>query len=854
MLLLAGWDWAPYTNTQEHDTGVFTKGIWKTVYIVTTSSVALTHIVPHVFYTGPFPTQPLAEHQHGDFNVTVRTHMWSPSGSSGTVKVSSAWGASLEKKINVPKGESSVSMTVVASAKDIMLWWPVRMGGQPLYDVTVSFIPDGSDDIDISASRRVGFRTFALVTGNDTDPNYVQKNRDADGNDNLGMLFRVNGAVVWSRGGNMIPMEVLEGRQSADAYRQLVNSSVDGGMNTLRVWGGGIFLPDVWYDACDEAGVLVYHDMQYAQQGHSPHNDTSEADELRHQIRRLSHHPSIALYDGCNECHVIIGTPTGIYATFVMTIVAEEDQSRVVWPSCPSNGWTNGVNRLTSLPNGSPLGLLPAFASHHHTQQPAVVMQRQRSVATEAAQCTLQPNTDYDQGTIWTHPTASSVGDCCDKCSSNSTCDVAVFNQGVCWFKKFDHPKPVYASGRTAVWPAGHGPIPPPPPPAPPSPGKMETHGPYQHGTGFPSVNGGATLDPFSPNIPITLAPTLTGPQYANVFASEFGCVTMSSFESMSPTLAPEHWGIHGGALPDTCKGGFQSKCEGNNRMAQRNYPCDSIIVAYFGAAQDLNATGEKAFKRQLYQCMLGQALEMKSNIETRRGTNEFGTIIWQLGEVWPTGGWGSLEYGSKGLSGQVIGGRWKPLHYMLKSSIYQDVMATCAGDGTCYIKNDGITPFDGTLTINTVSFDTGTVSGILSKSVSLAAGAGTSEYFSVDLSKVDPTNEILVLSCATDNATVSKNVLALTTPEKMKPSQAEVKVTVAETVNADGTGDISITTDKVALYVMLSTVAQGRFSDNAMLVQPTREPHQVQFIPFKGFDLAQLKATLRVEHLAEYL
>ena len=63
---------------------------------------------------------------------------------------------------------------------------------------------------------------------------------------------------------------------SADAHTFLVKSAVDGGMNTLRVWGGGMFLPDAWYDACDEFGIMVYHDMQYAQQGHSPQNNPNQ--------------------------------------------------------------------------------------------------------------------------------------------------------------------------------------------------------------------------------------------------------------------------------------------------------------------------------------------------------------------------------------------------------------------------------------------------------------------------------------------------------------------------------------------------------------------------------------------------
>jgi hypothetical protein len=109
----------------------------------------------------------------------------------------------------------------------------------------------------------------------------------------------------------------------ADAHRTMVQSAVDANFNTLRVWGGGMFMPDAWYDACDELGVMVYHDMQYAQSGHSPKNTTSQDAELRHQVRRLSHHPSIVMYDGCNECRVVMDTPTAIYATFVMTTVAQ---------------------------------------------------------------------------------------------------------------------------------------------------------------------------------------------------------------------------------------------------------------------------------------------------------------------------------------------------------------------------------------------------------------------------------------------------------------------------------------------------------------------------------------------------
>lgn len=82
------------------------------------------------------------------------------------------------------------------------------MGEQPLYNVSAVIIPASGPSF--GANRRIGFRFFALVTGNDTDPNYVQRSIGADGTDTQGMYFRINGALFLSRGANMIPMEEME--------------------------------------------------------------------------------------------------------------------------------------------------------------------------------------------------------------------------------------------------------------------------------------------------------------------------------------------------------------------------------------------------------------------------------------------------------------------------------------------------------------------------------------------------------------------------------------------------------------------------------------------------------------------
>eukprot|EP00055_Hartaetosiga_balthica_P010760 m.47003 g.47003 ORF g.47003 m.47003 type:complete len:1028 (-) comp7303_c0_seq1:128-3211(-) len=852
MACTGGWDWAPYSQTQNFGANSFSKGIWKSVYIVETASVAIAHVTPHVFYKGSYPTSPLSPHNHGDFDVLVRMEVWAPSTKSVELNITSEWGRSNYTTVTAQQGYNEFEVLVAATASDIELWWTWELGSQKLYNVTVNA---AIDDVTLTATRRIGFRVFALVTGNDTDPAYVQKNLHTDGTDTQGMLFRLNGAVVFARGANMIPMDEMEGRLDAEAHYRLVQSAKGGGMNILRVWGGGIFLPQIWYDACDEQGILVYHDMQYAQSGHSPSNDSTQADELRHQIRRLSHHPSIALWDGCNECHVVIGTPTGIYATFVMKIVEEEDMSHVIWPSCPAEGWTSGVNRLTALPNGSPLGLLPRATAPTKLKPSMNGVGRKQKILTTSlpkTTCSYVANTDIDDTLDWLHPTAATKEDCCSVCVGDISCFAAVFYDGSCWFKN-DTRNPVYREGRVACLPPGVGPLPPAPPSPPPPPSAIETHGPYQHGSGFPSVNGANDLAMFDPNIPISLTPVKTGPEYYNVFASEFGCVVMSSFESMSPTLSPDHWSVHGGSPPDTCTGGFAKECKGDNVMAQRNYPCDSIIFVYFGQ-YDLDPVGENAFKKQLYHCMIGQALEMKSNIETRRGTNQFGIMIWQLNEIWPTGGWGSLEYGTPGQEGQVIGGRWKPLHYWLRSSVFADVMAACDGNGVCYVKNDIARAFVGSVSIESVPFSDDSTVVIHTHNVSLAVGAGITEWFNVDLSSLDFNNTVLrITTTSSAGSVMSTNIQALAIPANMALQKANVQFSVSETANADGSINIVVSTDHTAMYVTLTTLAHGRFSDNAVLLA-FQEQRTISFIPFEKTTPQVLAQSLRVEHVASYL
>jgi len=225
------------------------------------------------------------------------------------------------------------------------------------------------------------------------------------------------------------------------------------------------------------------------------------------------------------------------------------------------------------------------------------------------------------------------------------------------------------------------------------------------------------------------------------------------------------------------------------------------------------------------------------------------------LNEIWPTGGWGSIEYGTP-LKGQVLGGRWKPLHYWLKKSIYTDVTASCGVNGVCFIRNDlPARTFTGEVTVNSVEFATGNIKKLTSKKVDMAAGPGIVQWFNIDLSQVKEKEEILVATVTGDKGEmIAENVIPLVTPGNMTLPKAVVLFEVGSKVNSDGNVDIIVFSEKVALYVTFTTLAYGRFSDNAFLLLPGKRI--IQFIPFgdNEADIDTLNKTLRVEHVATYM
>lgn len=162
------------------------------------------------------------------------------------------------------------------------LWWPAGQGAQPLHTLTVTC----GDQIE---TRRIGLSDIQLVS----EP------------DEIGRSFKVvvNGREVFCKGANWIPADALAGRITRAATRDLLQSAVDANMNMIRVWGGGRYEPNWFYDMCDELGLMVWQDAMFACHLY-PSDDAylAEVDaEIRDTALRLNHHACIALWCGDNE-------------------------------------------------------------------------------------------------------------------------------------------------------------------------------------------------------------------------------------------------------------------------------------------------------------------------------------------------------------------------------------------------------------------------------------------------------------------------------------------------------------------------------------------------------------------------
>ena len=224
-----------------------------------------------------------------------------------TIFLQPTTGADLAVRAELHLGEMLVASTEQSfwggwewqlTVENPALWWPNGMGAQPLYTLTLTLCDASGQPLD-SVIRRLGLRTCELVR----EPDEWGRS----------MFFKVNGRRFFAKGSNWIPLDAHPSAQNLDArYRRDLTSARDAHMNMLRVWGGGYFAHDAFYDLCDELGLLVWQDLMFGC-GAYPVWDERFRDSVWHETtdnaRRLRHHACLACWCGNNELELGFTAP-----------------------------------------------------------------------------------------------------------------------------------------------------------------------------------------------------------------------------------------------------------------------------------------------------------------------------------------------------------------------------------------------------------------------------------------------------------------------------------------------------------------------------------------------------------------
>ncbi len=265
-----GWDWGPR---------LVTSGIWRDVYLKGWSTARITdvHLRQREVSTRKAQLTDVVEVEtdkaldHAVITVT----------DEGTGRIVAT------KKCRLQKGKNTIPVDFTIHQP--RLWWCNGLGKPELYTF-VTKVAVGNKPM-AQQRNRIGLRSVRLVM----DP-------DADGKRQF--YFVLNGVPVFAKGTNYIPQDNFLTEVTAERYRQTLRDAVDANMNMIRVWGGGIYENDLFYDLCDEMGLMVWQDFMFACSTYPAEGAWLESvrQEAEDNMRRLRNHPSIVIWCGGNEC------------------------------------------------------------------------------------------------------------------------------------------------------------------------------------------------------------------------------------------------------------------------------------------------------------------------------------------------------------------------------------------------------------------------------------------------------------------------------------------------------------------------------------------------------------------------
>lgn len=308
-----GWDWGPKMPTS---------GIWRDIELVAFDTARLNDV-------GITQT-----HTDGHVTLTVALQAERLNESAVTAAVTlSRKGQTLAEAPDLIFDFGTAQTALIVEQPE--LWWPHGMGEQPLYDLVVTLYNADKIVLD-TMTKRIGLRTLTL-----------ERPADEIGE---GFYFACNGIPFFAKGANWIPASPYPGTTTRDQYEEWVKISADANMNMLRVWGGGIYEHDDFYDLCDQYGITIWQDFMFACGTYPSHDDefmSNVRQEAYDNVRRLRHHASIALWCGNNEIEQGLPFSTGwleampwenyerLFDHLLAEIVHELAPQTAYWPGSP---------------------------------------------------------------------------------------------------------------------------------------------------------------------------------------------------------------------------------------------------------------------------------------------------------------------------------------------------------------------------------------------------------------------------------------------------------------------------------------------------------------------------------------
>ncbi|KAL5358525.1 beta-mannosidase A [Aspergillus floccosus] len=342
-----GWDWGP---------AFAPAGPWKPAYLVQLGSEHNIHVLNtdldiyrqgQINYLPPDQTQPWVVNASIDFFGSL------PPNASMSIAISETKsGAQLTTQSlrNITILDCSITGMVVLKEVSPKLWWPYGLGDQNLYNVTIT-VSDGVRSF-ARVTKRTGFRTIFLNQRNITHTEIAQG--VAPG---AHWNFEVNGHEFYAKGSNLIPPDAFWARVTTTKMARLFDSVVAGNQNMLRVWSSGAYLPDFMYDLADERGVLLWSEFEFSDAMYPVDNAFLDnvAAEVVYNVRRVNHHPSLALWAGGNEIESLIlptikgkypdqyakyvGDYETLYINLILPLVYENTRSITYSPSSTTEGY-----------------------------------------------------------------------------------------------------------------------------------------------------------------------------------------------------------------------------------------------------------------------------------------------------------------------------------------------------------------------------------------------------------------------------------------------------------------------------------------------------------------------------------